>query len=65
MTHLCFTQTLPQLHQRMTVEYIREADWDRHWALCLYSSGQRREIQRLASYSEARAVLARRAAVPL
>lgn len=53
--HICFTQTLDHPRQTLTVEYIRDAEWDQHWAMVFNgASGCRQEVRRLPSYTEAR-----------
>lgn len=53
----CFVQPL-EPGQDLTVEWVREADWDAHWAVVFNgASGCRQEVRRLASYSEARAMI--------
>lgn len=59
-THVCFTQVLDCPTQTLTVEYVRAAEWDRHWAVYFNgASGCRQEVRRLCSYAEARAMVAR------
>lgn len=59
-SHVCFTQTLAHPAQTLTVEYVRDADWDRHWAVFFNGvSGCRQEVRRLASYTEARTMIDR------
>ena len=59
-THVCFTQVLDHPAQTLTVEYVRAAEWDRHWAVYFNgASGCRQEVRRLASYTEARAMVDR------
>lgn len=59
-THVCFTQVLDYPTQTLTVEYVRAAEWDRHWAIYFNgASGCRQEVRRLASYGEARAAIDR------
>ena len=53
--HICFTQTLDHPRQTLTVEYIRDAEWDRHWAMVFNgASGCRQEVRRTCTYGEAR-----------
>lgn len=59
-THTCFTQVLGHPDQSLTVEWVRDADWDRHWAVFFNgASGCRQEVRRLASYAEARTMIDR------
>lgn len=59
-THVCFTQELDCPTQTLTVEYVRSAEWDRHWAVYFNgASGCRQEVRRVASYGEARAAVNR------
>ncbi len=58
--HVCFTQVLDHPDQALIVEYVRDADWDRHWAVSFHgASGCRQEVRRLASYTEARSMVNR------
>lgn len=52
---VCFTQTLDHPDQTLTVEWVRDAEWDRHWEMVFNgASGCRQVVRRLASYTEAR-----------
>jgi hypothetical protein len=58
-TLVCFTQTLDHPNQTLTVEWVRDAEWDRHWAMVFNgASGCRQVVRRLASYTEARKAIA-------
>lgn len=46
---------LPYQGQSLDVEYIRDADWDAHWALVFTGVSCRQELRRIASYTEAKA----------
>lgn len=60
MSHVCFTQTLDYPTQTLTVEYVRDAEWDRHWAVFFNgASGCRQEVRRVCSYREARDMISR------
>lgn len=48
--------------QALDIEYVRDAAWDRQWALVFTGVACRQEFRRLASYTEARAAAARLAA---
>lgn len=43
--------------QALEIEYVRDAEWDRHWALVFQGVTCRQEFRRLASFTEARAVV--------
>lgn len=59
-THVCFTQTLNHPIQTLTVEYVRDAAWDAHWAVFFNgASGCRQEVRRVCSYTEARTMIDR------
>lgn len=59
-THVCHTQVLDYPTQTLTVEYVRDAAWDAHWAVFFNgASGCRQEVRRLASYTEAREMIRR------
>lgn len=45
---------LPHHGQSLDVEWVREADWDAHWALVFTGVSCRQELRRLASYTEAK-----------
>lgn len=45
---------LPYPGQTLDVEWVREADWDAHWALVFTGVSCRQELRRLASYTEAK-----------
>lgn len=45
--------------QALEVEYVRDADWDRHWAVTFQGIRCRQEVRRLATFTEARTMIAR------
>ena len=54
-TQVCFTQALDHPGQTLTVEWVRDAEWDRHWEMVFNgASGCRQVVRRLSSYTEAR-----------
>ena len=58
--YICFTQVLDHPNQTLTVEWVRDADWDRHWSVVFNgASGCRQEVRRVASYTEARHAISR------
>lgn len=58
-TQVYFTQTLDHPNQTLTVEWVRDAEWDRHWEMVFNgASGCRQVVRRLASYTEARKAVA-------
>lgn len=40
--------------QSLDVEYVRDAEWDRHWALVFQGIRCRQEVRRWATFTEAR-----------
>lgn len=56
----CYTQVLDHPRQSLVIEYVRDAEWDRHWALVFHgASGCRQEIRRTCTYGEARKAIDR------
>lgn len=45
--------------QSLDIEYVRDTDWDRHWALVFQGIRCRQEVRRLATFTEARAAVQR------
>lgn len=45
--------------QALEIEYVRDADWDRHWAVTFQGIRCRQEVRRLATFTEAQAMIAR------
>ena len=43
--------------QALEIEYVRDADWDRRWALVFQGVRCRQEVRRLATFTEARQVV--------
>jgi hypothetical protein len=57
-TTIHHTQVLDHPRQTLTVEWDRDADWDRHWLMVFTGvSGCRQVVRRLATYTEARAAI--------
>lgn len=45
--------------QALEIEYVRDADWDAHWALVFQGINCRHEVRRLATFTDARAAVNR------
>ena len=45
--------------QSLDIEYVRAAPWGQHWALVFQGLRCRQEVRRLATFTEARAVVRR------
>lgn len=45
--------------QALEIEYVRDAEWDQHWALIFQGVRCRHEVRRLATFADARAVIRR------
>jgi hypothetical protein len=61
MTDRYLWHSTPLKHpgQALEVEYVRDADWDRRWAVVFQGIRCRQEVRRLATFTEAQAMIAR------
>ena len=52
--YLVHSTALTHPGQALEIEYVRDADWDRRWALVFQGVHCRQEVRRLATFTEAR-----------
>ena len=45
--------------QALEIEYVRDADWDQHWALVFQGVKCRQEVRRCATFTDARHAIQR------
>lgn len=45
--------------QALEIEYVRDAPWGQHWALVFQGIRCRQEVRRIATFTEAQAVVRR------
>ena len=52
MTPAYYRLPMPAEHMQLAVEWIRDAEWDEHWAVILYSAEHRDELFRCCTFTE-------------